>query len=526
MSDNVVAKVNDLAETIGVDQLRQDKLLNRLIPSDADPLTDKVLVMTGTAKKTGFLVNDPTATYKAGELAGAQVDYLINTPTFTLSTPDTTTAVNAGDLGTLALRINGNVIDSFDLASAFDASQEDQAQSYPPANSPAGKITIISVDRYQQVWQKLNAKAQLVGTDLRRGYNRIELIHTDTAEGEQVSATYEVFYDDAPTNPIMQAVSLAIHNEVTRAVSGVNYLAKDAVVKVSTVISSLVDNSYAATAIQFYNLAGAPTTSMGVTDSSITGLSTPPHVGELTTVTDKLITLSRSNQCSNDARLIGRPADPFGVYSTQTSPSQNLLISTFASTSTASQESFNDENYRLPLSWDPDDKTSAVTAQWDSGALIAEGNAQQFISGDHQHALMYPSIDFSHHSPANVANYSGRSGPVQYLRAITTSTAKSSIQLILDGVAGGVGQVGSGDINIEIRLPGETGWLDCAKPYNGTSTNENDGCLVGDISYLSSKAIINATFGTKSSFGSNNRCYVRITLNNGSRAIHAINTNW
>lgn len=34
MSDNVVAKVNDLAETIGVDQLRQDKLLNKLIPAE------------------------------------------------------------------------------------------------------------------------------------------------------------------------------------------------------------------------------------------------------------------------------------------------------------------------------------------------------------------------------------------------------------------------------------------------------------------------------------------------------------
>lgn len=527
MSNNVVQKVDDLAGVIGVDQLRQDKLLNKLIPADAEPLTGKVLVMSGTSKKTGYLASDAAAAYKAGAGAGASVSYLINDPTFTLSTPDTTTSVNAGDLGLLKLRVNGVFVDSFDLAAAFDVSKEGAAQNYTPANSPLAKITVLSVEMYERVWQKLTARVNIAAADLRKGYNSIELVHTDTMQGEQVSATYEVFYDDAPAIPLMQAVSLAIHGAVTRPLSGVNYLAQNAVVKVGTVVDNLVNNSYVGNAIQFSDLRGAPVTTLPVTDGSISGISNPPVVGETATLTDKLITLSVSNECSKDGRITGLPRDPFGSYATVTSASQNLLISTFSNASTPSQEYFADEVYRLPLSWNEDDKTSQITGNWDSNALLAAGNAQQYISGDNQHALVYPSINFSNgFSPANTANYAGFSGPVKYLRAEQTSSAKSSIQLILEGVSAGVGQLGSSDINVEIRLPGETGWLDCAKPYNGTSTGEGDGCMVGGISYAGGKATINATFGTKSSFGSNNRCYVRITLNNGSRVIHSIKTNW
>lgn len=244
-------------------------------------------------------------------------------------------------------------------------------------------------------------------------------------------------------------------------------------------------------------------------------------------VTDKVITLSSSNQCDADATIVARPRDPFGTYSTLTSAAQKLLISTSDVRSTDTVEHFDDENRRLPLTWNSDDKTSSLVGNWNSSVALGGDDAQQFISSDNEHSLMYPSLDFTSHKPSNTANYSGRSGAQKYMRAIVGSSAKSSIQLVLNGTTGGVGVVGSGDVNVEIKLPGETGWLDCAKAYNGTSVdNDGDGCLVGSISYSGGNATISATFGTKSSFGANNRCYIRITLNNGTRIVKSIVTNW
>lgn len=525
---DLVTKVDKLAGVIRKDQNRQDAFLAKLAPANAESLSGKTLSMSGTSKKAGYLASNPAAAYKSGQGAGASVSYLINDPSFTLSTPNTSTAVNDGDLGQLVVKINDVIVDNFDLESVFDASKEDGAQTYTPENSGAGKITVTSVEVYESIWQKLNARVNITAADLRKGYNKIVLEHTGTREGDQVSAVYEVFYDDAPTNPLMSAVSLAIHQETPRYLSGVCFLAHASKVKTSTVVAALIDNSYVGNAIQFYGLKGAPTITMGVTDGSVSGISTPPVVGETATITDKVITLSVANQCSANGRLTGRPSDPFGSYDTVTSPVQNLLVSTFGNTSTNTKENFDDENYRLPLSWDANDKVSPVTGNWDSTAALGSSDAQQFISADNEHALMYPAIDFSNgYQPANSVDYSAHNGDHQYLRAIVTSSAKSSIQLQLAGVTGGIGQVGSGDLNVELKMPGETGWVDCAKAYNGTSVaNDGEGCLVGSIGYSGGKATINATFGTKSSFGANNRCYLRITLRNGNRFVKSVITNW
>ncbi len=528
MSKSLVEKINDLAGAMGADQLRQDAFIAKIAPPDADVLTGKVLVMAGTSKKSGYLAADPAATYKAGTGAGDQVNYLINDAVFTLSTPDTDTAVNAGDEGLLELHINDVLVDSFDLAAVFNPANESGNQSWTPANSPASKITVTSVGVYNNIWQKLNARLNIAATDLRKGYNRVVLKHTGIAAGEQVAQAYEVFYDDATTNPVMSAVVMAIHSEVPKFLSGVKYLGNGSMVKVSTTIANMADNSYVSNPVEFYGLKGANTTTVAPDDGVVSGLSNPPAVGENMVITDKVIVLNSANQCDADGRITGRPRDPFGAYGTVTSASQNILISTFSNRANATTEYFDDEAYRLPLSWNSDDKTSPLTGNWDSTALLGASDAQQFISTDNEHSLMYPAINFSNgYQPDNAANYSGHAGDQQYLRGIQGSAAKSSIQLVLNGLTGGIGQIGSGDVNVEIKLPGVGGWWDCAKPFPGSlGTTDGDGCLNGAISYSGGKATINATFGTNSSFNSNNRLYVRITLRNGNRIIKSISTNW
>lgn len=95
----------------------------------------------------------------------------------------------------------------------------------------------------------------------------------------------------------------------------------------------------------------------------------------------------------------------------------------------------------------------------------------------------------------------------------------------------GIGTVGTGDINIEVKLPTSTAWLDYAKIYNSTLGVSTDGCgcLSGSISYISASntAAFNVTFGGKTSSTSNKILFMRITLNNTNRTIKKINClNW
>lgn len=527
MSETLVTKVNNLAEAVGLDQKRQDAFLAKIAPANAESLTGKNLSMSGTSKKSGYLASNPEGNFKAGQNAGDLINYLINDPSFTLSTPDTATAVNYGDEGSLEAYINGTLVDTFDLAAVFDETESEGAQTYAPANGANGKITVTTVESYESIWQKLNARMNIVGSDLQSGYNSLVLKHVGTGEGDQVSATYEVFYDDADTTPSISGLTLDIDSETPKHLSGVKYLGKNSTVKVGVSAAHIADNSYVNNPLDFYSLRGVGTTTVSPTDSSVSGLSVPPAAGETMTVTGKVITLSSANQCDADGRIVARPRDPFGTYSTLTSASQKLLISTSGIRSTNTAEQFDDENHRLPLTWNSDDKTSALTGQWDSALALGSGDAQQYISADNEHSLMYPSVNFTSYKPANTVNYAGQSGAQKYLRCIVGSSASSSIQLVLAGVGGGIGQVGGGDVNIEIKLPGETGWLDCAKAYNGSSVaNDGDGCLVGSIAYSGGDATVNATFGAKSSFGANYRCYIRITLNNGTRFVKSIVTNW
>lgn len=521
--DNIGAAGQEWVEN---DQERQDAMLNKLMPPDAESLDGQALVMAGTAKKSGYLSADADAAYDDGP--GSLVNYLIRDPDFTLSTPAADQAINAGETGVLECWINGQQVDSFDLAERFDAAHEDGDQPWVPANSAGSKITVLAVGVYNTFWQKVSARMNIVAADLRKGYNTIELRHTGVTGGDQLSDAYEVFWDDAVDTPAMGAVNLGIHAEDPKWLSGVKYLGQNSQVKVSAHVEHIVDNSYVINPVDFYGLRGVGTTTVAPTDDSVSGLSIPPSVGEVMQVTDKVITLGSANQCTANGRITGRPRDPFGTYATAQSPAQNLLISTFGNRSTATAEYFDDENYRMPLSLNADDKVVSLTGQWDSASALGANDAQQYISADNEHSLMYPAIDFSNgYQPTNTANYAGRSGNQQYLRGFATAGAKSSIQFVLDGVVGGIGQVGSGDINLEIKLPGVGGWWDCAKPFGGSLGNtDGEGCLVGSINYASGKATVNATFGTNSSFGSNNRIYMRITLRNGNRIIKSVVTNW
>ena len=56
--------------------------------------------------------------------------------------------------------------------------------------------------------------------------------------------------------------------------------------------------------------------------------------------------------------------------------------------------------------------------------------------------------------------------------------------------------------------------------------NDGDGAMVGSISYSGGNAILDVTFGGKSTYDANGRMLIRISLRNGNRKVKRIQTNW
>ena len=502
---DLVQKVDELADVIGADQLRQDKVLQKLLPPDAESLQGKILgIYAGsTAKITGYLSSDATASYKAGSAAGTQVAYIIKDATFSLETPNAASAVNAGDQGVIELHINGAMVDSFDLGAAYVPANE-AAQTWTPANSSNGKITITSVALYNNFWQKVNIRLNILPADLRKGYNAVTLKHTGSGLN-QVSADFEVFNDTATNAPTVTIPTMAVQTKVSKWLSGVEYIGLNSVVKVGAVGTNLADNTYVLDPLTLTALSGAPTTVIAPTDGSVTGLSNPPVVGETMTVTDKLVTLSVANQCSADARVTVTPKRPSGSGTAQQSASQNMAVNTFDNRSTDTIEYFDDEQYRLPITgWNDESSSANKTGNWDSSATLPSGEAKLGIVATNENGV----VTTGKHK--------------RYF--LSGSTAKSSIQLVIAGSIGALGQVGSGDTNIEIKLPGQTGWMDAIRPYGGNPaalTTDGAGCMASV-----SGGTVSATFGTFSNFGSNYRCLVRITSRTANSKPTQVTSNW
>ena len=516
---------NDLIHAGYIEGMKDQ--LAELLPPDAESLHNKALVMAGTVKKNGYLSTDAAAAYEASKPAGTLVDYIINDPAFTLATPNTETAINKGDQGRFELWVNGTKTDEFDLAARFQEANRSTAQTGLPANSPNGKITVTSIAKYAiSLWQKVNAYLTIAAVDLRTGYNEIVLKHTGTSGGDQIAASYKVFYDVATSTPTVTGLDVELQTVTPKWLSGVQYAGAGTTVLVDAVGNALVDNTYVADPITLSGLHGAPTTAIAPTDSAVSGLSTPPAIGESMNVANKVLTLNVANQATLDARVTATPKDPHGTYPAAQSASKKLLVNTFGADDTATNITFNSEARRLPLSWDV--STNPVdTNNYNSQAAIAGSQELEVgITADNENGLMYPSRDYTPHLPANTQNLTTESGEKLGLFFLTSPESKSSIQLVFYGLAGGLGT----DVIIDIRLGNnQTGWLRLDQPYDSGLGVDADGrgCMIGAVLVAGGNTTVNATFGGKNTFAAGMTLFIRFRYpSKNTRVINRIGNNW
>lgn len=512
---DVTAKVTEFAEQVGVDINGINAFLGKIAPANAEPLTGKVLGIYGGSllKYTGYMAANPAATFKAGNGAGSQSAHLINDPVFVLETPNTATAINSGETGVLELHKNGALVDSIKLADWFNPALEAGNQTYTPKNSTGGKITVVSVGVYNQIWQKAVVRVNIAALDLREGYNTLQLKHTG-AGAEQASAVFEVFYDSANGTPTVSNLTLAVHdNTHPKYLSGVRYMGLGDAVKVGLTGAQLFKNCYLLNPLTLAGLHGAASVDVAPTDTAVTGVSTPPNVADTLTVTDKILTLGVANQCSLTPKITATPRNAFKSGTAVQSAALALPVSTLNTASDGANEYFNLETYRLPNSWAfASNKAGPFTGQWDSTQPLAAGNAKVGVVADNEHGLLF----------------AGVGGDETFNRAFISPAARGNCQIILDGVAGGVGQIGAGDINVTVQLPTQTAQLDAAKPYNGMQGvgTDGNGCMIGSISYAGGNATINVDFGGRSTVDTSNVCYVRVWLRNGNRTVKNVRVVW
>ena len=200
------------------------------------------------------------------------------------------------------------------------------------------------------------------------------------------------------------------------------------------------------------------------------------------------------------------------------SPSESRLYNGYGNVSTTKNEYFLDENYRLP--YDSYDTIPTLTGHWNSATTLTDGGALVYNQG-----VQYPNHNLTSTLPVGNPNYTGFTGDQFYSRGFYDLAPHSNVVLTLSGltVATHVSPVGTGDLNVEIKLPTQTGWLDGGTDYNAAifTGADGDGCRVSTTG-----SNLSLTFGTFSTASSGGIVIVRITFRNTNRFVSGMSVNW
>ena len=495
-----------------------NKAFYYMAPESPESLDGKEMTHSGLSLHTGRL-SAGNENYKEGDEAGQQVNYITIDPNFTLHSPDPNTTFDMAELGEVVAYINDEQVDNFNLSDPYDVEEEDGMQSYPPALGSNEIIEITEVGWYNEfpLWQKGNCDLHIDESLIRKGYNHIQL----SREGgvlDQNSEKFDLFYDQGTESPTITVPSVEEDEPVIKHLSGVKFYDRESTFKFNCEAEHVFDNTYHPISPVTYS-SSSNTMGSGNIDYdeySVSGPGDPPHIDDSMTIEDHIATVPNSNVRSMNARLYVQARKPWSNSNQMTSPSENRLIDAVSASSNDMNEYFSDEERRLQPG-DYDSIPGEIENVWDSEQELENGNAQVYNG-----ALRYPQIDFSDgYLPEQDVDYSGFSGPQEYYRAIYVGGARSSGTLRLGNLSDSdVQPVGSGNINVEIKLPGETGWLDLGRPFDdGTFDGaDGDGCRTGSVS----GSDWSWTCGTYTTANSGEMYIVKVTLNNSNTHITEI----
>ena len=546
-----------------------NEALRDLAPAQADSLAGKRLTLNVTpvtsAKLAANIPNGDTNWYVDGMVAGSQLDNLvITTSTVKLSTPDTATCFGRGDEG--LLKINHTVGNSSDVTeSVYDISsnyveplpgntrfatqdlnlwtkvgncQANGSPAQPTAfnntsvlkfNSDNSNITILSVGKYNNfnLWQKMNAEVNYKA--LTPGFHSLVLDHV-VRSVDRKSKVSKFFYDPNATDVI--AISngqlVPVTNDSTVYISGIKYYTKGTNVRVEFKATNLFKYVYSPTTIADVTVSGDSKYSYTPGGTGVNVAAIPNYDDDL--VVSHVIALA-SNATSANLNATVNTYHPFKTGATTVISSATPMLYTGYGSPTQSNnfvEAFKDEAYRLPSTFDFNTIPASLISQWDSTKdLTSTNDAVLYLNN-----LQANAPDMSGILPAGNPNYSAKAIGQTYYRAFKSSNiAQSSVTLTMlgTGVNPLTNLVPVGNTtgwNLEIKLPGVTGWLDAGAGYDSaTFIKTKDGCGCQNQGATTS-TMLAITFGGANISASGYTMFMRLTLNSASTKFQRITTNW
>lgn len=505
-----------------------NEILSALAPSQPLPLSGSSLAMTGVSLFDGKASDKEYQNYKsvAGEDIGATYTggKIIVADTFTLTNPTAGDTESGGDdtfypgnEGTLSSHITTEGVEekkgSIDLTAGLGY---DESLTLNAQNSGYNSFNL---------WVRGDATID-AETYINSGYNKIIMRH-DVSGSNRDSADYEIFYDTSTGNPSISTPAISVNIAVYRELSGIQQYGIGSTFNLTFTGSNMFNDTYQEDAFVFSNIAFASIAdaTIALTDSAWDGtISSPPRYDDSPVLggsTNYVLTMTVTNQRSTNSRGTVIASKPGRTSASGQAAAK--LTDTYSSTSTVLDESFDDEDYRLPdndgsvYPNNYDTVPDYLTGNWSSSYDLLDGEAVVF------HGSLYPPTnskfdfggsfgDFSLADPVG-PDYSTLTADAVYLRAFKDDGDPHSNGILkLTGLAtADVSPVGTGNVNVEIKLPTETGWLDLGTPFNvATFTGaDGDGCRS-----TQSGDDWNMSFGTFSTADSDYTIIVRVTIKN------------
>lgn len=512
-----------------------NEVLSDIVPDPPDEL-DGTNLIGNRPFYTGIL---PTGLnsfwYQDGKSAGDVVSRIIINNSITMSSTDTSNRFNKGSEGTLIAKHDKGgtgltVTGTLDIESNFNTvvvgpavqdltTWDNQGIGDPTTDAIVtfsgadGNLEVTHVGWHNNFnyWQRMNAKIN--ASNLQEGFNGYIMTHS-IATGDQSTNEYTFWYDDDVNDLVFSTPPSISENTINsvKYISGVRYYSIGDTFDITYSGSNVYRKCYHVSHVSQYKFDG---------ESVLTTVNpaTPPYYADGIGVSNT-ITIDRPNYYSTDARLTAYLYHPWKSSVNAVSPSYNMLIATCGGDSNVKEEYFCEETYRLP-NGSYDTVPSGITGNWNSQTTLTNGQALIY---NLRTQSANNTNDFTGYLPTSNPDYSSFSGDQIYLRSFYDSIAHSSVILTVTGLnVSDLGAFGLGNVNLEIKLPTQTGWLDAGTFFNAATFTgvDGDGCKVG-----MTNGILSLTFGTFSTANSGGIIILRFTFRNTNAYCSYIAVNW
>lgn len=473
--------------------------LESLRPKNATPLGGHHDV-TGTKLFKGHLSESTLNRFETFN-AFDYTNKIIKDANFILNNRDTTQFNNA-DSGVLYLYINDVEVDTFDLGFWFNEDERAEGQSYPRKMGVNNKIEILSVGPYNQypTYQRADYQINLNEEDFEYGENKVQLVHEvgNAAEDVNSSDPYIFFWDEFDGIIGFSNVSVEETNiQSSKYLSGIRYYSNNDSIRVRFTAERLFNNTYLNEKQVFIELEELAVEneeimyeSNGVINNIIPRINVNLHYSKEFSIQKNDIYSSSPN-----VYLTGyRP----GHSSPRRRYNQRFLINTVSGVSSDKKELFLDEIYRLPLG-DYNVIPSSMTGNWNSEDVLSPSNLMIF-----DRRLMYPSISTQGYYPEQTVDYTTFAGNASYIRAFK-DVPRSNGTFYIKGFLNI-----DHNIKVELKIPGQTGWLSLNNYYNEADFegHDGDGCLIQNYK----NEFYEFTLGNFNTVNSNNIIIMKITF--------------